>query len=1128
MTSIQHPAEGRRSATQPGNRATENQAARTSAAENQPAGTRATRVPENQATGTRLPQNQAAQNQAAGTRAAENQPAGTRAAENQPAEDQPAGTRAAENRAAENRAAESRTAASATAGDAFARRHIGPSPAEVEHMLAVTGFTNLDELTEAALPREIGHEAGLSLPAPLTEPEALAELRRLADQNQVLTSMIGLGYFATVTPAVIRRNVLENPAWYTAYTPYQPEISQGRLEALFNFQTMVSDLTELPVAGASLLDEATAAAEAMTLARRAFRPGPKDTGPKGAEGTLDAGNVFLADADCLPQTLAVLRTRAQPLGIRLVVAEPTPEVIRGLAGDLFGVLLQYPGASGTVRDPRPAVQAAHACGALAAVAADLLALTLLRPPGELGADISIGSTQRFGVPAGFGGPHAAYLAVRADLKRQLPGRLVGLSVDADGHPAYRLALQAREQHIRREKATSNICTAQVLLAVMAGLYATYHGPEGLTAIAHRVHHRATTLAAAFRALGLETGPDAFFDTVRVRVPAGAAEATRRALDAGYNLYLVDADTVQISCDESTTEAHLRDVVNAVAGRAGAPAPHAAAPSQSPPAPPSGSLSKSPPAPPSDPLPAELRRQSSFLTHPVFHSYRSETSMLRYLRRLADRDIALDRSMIPLGSCTMKLNAAAEMEPITWPEFASIHPFVPAGQARGYAELIGDLERWLAEMTGYDAVSLQPNAGSQGELAGLLAIRGYHAARGEGHRDVCLIPGSAHGTNAASATLAGLRVVLVNVAADGVIDDGDLAAKLAVHGPNLAAIMVTYPSTNGVFEETIIEVCRAVHKAGGQVYVDGANLNALVGLAKPGGFGADVSHLNLHKTFCIPHGGGGPGVGPVAARAHLAAFLPPSVAGIPVPNGAGSGAGPVAGAPWGSAGILPISWAYVRMMGAAGLRLATRVAILAANYVAKRLAPLYPVLYTGPGGLVAHECVIDLRPIARETGISNEDVAKRLIDYGFHAPTMSFPVAGTLMIEPTESEDLAELDRFCDAMIAIRSEISRVASGEYDPQDNPLKNAPHTAEMLVAGEWKHAYQREDAAYPAEGPGSGSASGTLGALAQSYLGLAARRGDKYWPPVRRIDQAYGDRNLVCACPPPEAFASEPADA
>ena len=761
----------------------------------------------------------------------------------------------------------------------------------------------------------------------------------------------------------------------------------------------------------------------------------------------------------------------------------------------------------------------------AAVAADLLALTLVRTPGEFGADIAIGSTQRFGVPAGFGGPHAAYIAVRDDLKRQLPGRLVGLSVDADGHPAYRLALQAREQHIRREKATSNICTAQVLLAVMAAMYAAYHGPEGLTAIARRVHDMAATLAAAFRGSGLETGQAAFFDTVRVRVPGGGAAAVERALRAGYNLYLVDADTVQISCDETTTEEHLRGVVSAVTGRPGRGTAEQAYPAATTPGSlpaPQTALPEPFPAAPPNPLPAGLRRESPFLTHPVFHSYRSETAMLRYLRRLADRDIALDRSMIPLGSCTMKLNAAAEMEAISWPEFASIHPFVPAGQARGYAELISDLERWLAEMTGYDAVSLQPNAGSQGELAGLLAIRGYHASRGESHRDVCLIPGSAHGTNAASATLAGLRVVVVKTGGDGVIDDGDLAAKLATHGANLAAIMVTYPSTNGVFEETIAEVGRAVHAAGGQVYVDGANMNALVGLARPGDFGADVSHLNLHKTFCIPHGGGGPGVGPVAARAHLAAFLPPSVPGIPVLNGAGGGAGPVAGAPWGSAGILPISWAYVRMMGAEGLRLATQVAILAANYVAKRLAPHYPVLYTGRGGLVAHECVIDLRAIAKEAGITNEDVAKRLIDYGFHAPTMSFPVAGTLMIEPTESEDLTELDRFCDAMIAIRREINRVASGEYDPQDNPLKNAPHTAEMLVAGEWKHAYQREDAAYPVAG--EGHSGGVVSASARA----AARRGDKYWPPVRRIDQAYGDRHLVCACLPPEAFAEEPAGA
>jgi glycine dehydrogenase len=1027
---------------------------------------------------------------------------------------------------------QARQAQSPTAGDTFASRHIGPSPAEVEHMLATAGFATLGELTEAALPHEIGQVAALRLPAPLTEPEALAELRRLAGQNELLTSMIGLGYYGTVTPAVIRRNVLENPAWYTAYTPYQPEISQGRLEALLNFQTMVSDLTGLPIAGASLLDEPTAAAEAMTLARRAVRPAAH-----GAAHATTAGSVFLADADCLPQTLAVLRTRAQPLGIKLVVTEPTPEVIGSLAGDLFGVLLQYPGASGAVRDLRPAIDAAHACGALAAVAGDLLALTLLRPPGELGADVAIGSTQRFGVPPGFGGPYAAYIAVRDDLKRQLPGRLVGISVDADGHPAYRLALQAREQHIRREKATSNICTAQVLLAVMAAMYATYHGREGLTAIARRVHLRATTLAAALRGLGLQAGPEAFFDTVRVRIPGGAADAARRALRAGYNLYLVDADTVQISCDETTTEAHLRDVVDAVAGRSGQiPAQWPEAAPDGPPAlpePVAGWLQEPPDEPLADSLPPALRRESPFLTHPVFHSYRNETAMLRYLRRLADRDIALDRSMIPLGSCTMKLNAAAEMEPITWPRFASLHPFVPAGQAGGYAELIGDLERWLAEMTGYDAVSLQPNAGSQGELAGLLAIRGYHTSRGEAHRDVCLIPGSAHGTNAASATLAGLRVVVVKTGADGVIDNADLAAKLDAHRANLAAIMITYPSTNGVFEETIVEVCRAVHDAGGQVYVDGANLNALVGLAKPGEFGADVSHLNLHKTFCIPHGGGGPGVGPVAARAHLAAFLPPSVPGIPVPNGAGGGAGPVAGAPWGSAGILPISWAYVRMMGADGLRMATQVAILAANYVAKRLAPHYPVLYTGRGGLVAHECVIDLRPIAKDTGITNEDVAKRLIDYGLHAPTMSFPVAGTLMIEPTESEDLTELDRFCDAMIAIRREISRVASGEYDRQDNPLKNSPHTAEMLVTGEWKHAYQREEAAYPviadasAGAAGGSGTAGSPGAAMGAGIGATAQRGDKYWPPVRRIDQAYGDRHLICACPPPEAFASDPGD-
>ena len=929
----------------------------------------------------------------------------------------------------------------------FAQRHIGPSPAEQERMLGTVGRDSLDELARAALPPQLPGGGPLSLPPPLSEAGAQAELRRLAGKNQVLTSMIGLGYYGTITPAVIRRNLLENPGWYTAYTPYQPEISQGRLEALLNFQTMVADLTALPVAGASMLDEATAAAEAMTLARRA----------------VGRGSIFLADSDSLPQTLAVLRTRAEPLGIRLVVAEVTPEVIAAQPeGELFGVLLQYPGASGGVRDLAPAIDAAHERGAQAAVAADLLALTLLRPPGEMGADIAVGTTQRFGVPMGFGGPHAGYIAVRDGLKRQLPGRLVGVSVDADGRPAYRLALQAREQHIRREKATSNICTAQVLLAVIAAMYAAYHGPDGLTGIAQRVHRRAAALAATLRGRGLDTPASGFFDTVRVRWPGRAADAVERARTAGYNLYLADADTFQISCDETTSEQQLAEVAAAICG-------------------------DGPVAEAAEALPAGLRRTSRFLTHPVFAEHRTETGMLRYLRRLVNFDIALDRSMIPLGSCTMKLNAAAEMEPVSWPEFADLHPFAPAVQAGGYGELIGELERLLAEITGYDAVSVQPNAGSQGELAGLLAIRAYHSSRGQPERDTCLIPESAHGTNAASAVLAGLRVSVVKCGADGAVDVNDLRAKLDSLGERVAAIMLTYPSTSGVFEENVTEVCDAVHAAGGQVYIDGANLNALVGLARPAEFGADVSHLNLHKTFCIPHGGGGPGVGPVAVRAHLAPFLP------------GRGAGDVAAAPFGSAGILPISWAYIRMMGPEGLRQATLVAILAANYVATRLAPHYPVLYTGRDGLVAHECVIDLRPITRDTGVTVEDVAKRLIDYGFHAPTMSFPVAGTLMIEPTESEELAELDRFCEAMIAIREEIARVASGEYDPQDNPLKNAPHTADMVTATDWKHPYQREAAAYPGRGD----------------------RRAKYWPPVRRIDQAYGDRNLMCSCPSPSAF-------
>ena len=943
----------------------------------------------------------------------------------------------------------------------FAQRHIGPSEDDQAEMLKSVGYGSLEELTTAALPAGLAPGRELNLPGPVTEEQALAELRHLASRNQVLTSMIGLGYYGTETPAVIRRNVLENPAWYTAYTPYQPEIAQGRLEALLNFQTMVADLTGLPVAGASLLDEATAAAEAMTLARR----------------TAGRGRVFLADADCLPQTLAVLATRAEPLGIELVTAEITPELIAAQHGDLFGVLLQYPGASGAVRDLTPVIEAARARGAVTAVAADLLALTLLRPPGEMGADIAVGTTQRLGVPLSFGGPHAGYIAVADALKRQLPGRLVGVSVDAGGRPAYRLALQAREQHIRREKATSNICTAQVLLAVVAAMYAAYHGPDGLTAIARRVHRRAAVLARTLEDHGFRTYGHGFFDTVRLIIPGGAAQAVRRARDAGFNLYQDGPDAVQISCDETTTQEQVRAVAAALAGRDVELA--AAAP---------------------DGLPSGLLRDSDFLTHPVFHQHRSETAMLRYLRRLADFDIALDRSMIPLGSCTMKLNAAAEMEPISWPGFAQLHPFAPAEQAAGYLELIAGLEAALAEITGYDAVSLQPNAGSQGELAGLLAIRRYHQSRGEAGRDVCLIPASAHGTNAASAVLAGLRVAVVGCGPDGAIDLDDLRAKLEAQAGSVAAIMLTYPSTNGVFEETIGQVCEQVHAAGGQVYVDGANLNALVGLARPGSFGADVSHLNLHKTFCIPHGGGGPGVGPVAVRAHLAAFLPEHSAPAPGPGSRWSAAPRISAAPYGSAGILPISWAYVRMMGPDGLRRATAVAILSANYVARRLDPHFPVLFAGRDRLVAHECILDLRPLTSQTGITAEDVAKRLIDYGFHAPTMSFPVPGTLMVEPTESEDLAELDRFCDAMIAIRQEIGKVASGESDPQDNPLKNAPHTAAMLIAGDWKHAYDREQAAYPA----------------------GTDRRSKYWPPVRRIDQAFGDRHLACACPPPQAFA------
>lgn len=930
-------------------------------------------------------------------------------------------------------------------------------------MLAQVGYGSLDELTDAAVPDTIKSAAALALPAARTEAEVLAELRALADRNQVLAPMIGLGYYGTFTPPVILRNVLENPAWYTAYTPYQPEISQGRLEALINFQTVVADLTGLPTSGASLLDESTAAAEAMALSRRV--------------GKVKDG-VFLVDADTFPQTTAVIGTRAEPAGVEVVVADLTHGIPAEVAErGVFGVLLQYPGASGAVRDLRPVIERAHELGAVVTVAADLLALTLLTSPGALGADIAVGTTQRFGVPMGFGGPHAGYMAVREAYARNLPGRLVGVSVDADGDTAYRLALQTREQHIRREKATSNICTAQVLLAVMAGMYAVYHGPEGLAQIARRTHRYAAVLAAGLRAAGVEIVHEGYFDTLTARVPGRAAEVVAAARAAGVNLRQTDADLVGIACDETTNRAALTAVLAAfgATGDIDVDALDEAAP---------------------DALPTALARTEAYLTHPVFHLHRSETGMLRYLRRLADRDYALDRGMIPLGSCTMKLNATTEMEPVTWPEFGALHPFAPAEQAEGYLTLIRGLEDQLAEVTGYDRVSLQPNAGSQGELAGLLAVRAYHRANGDTARTVCLIPSSAHGTNAASAVMAGMKVVVVRTGQDGDVDVDDLHAKIEQHRDRLAVLMVTYPSTHGVFEDNITDICATVHDAGGQVYVDGANLNALVGLARPGRFGADVSHLNLHKTFCIPHGGGGPGVGPVAVRAHLAPYLP----NHPLQPAAGpaTGVGPVSAAPWGSAGILPISWTYVRLMGADGLRQATQQAVLSANYVARRLEPHFPVLYTGPGGLVAHECIIDLRPLAKETGVSVDDIAKRLIDYGFHAPTMSFPVAGTLMIEPTESEDLAELDRFCDAMIAIRGEVDRVGSGEWPADDNPLRSAPHTAAAL-GGEWEHPYSRQEAVFPA--------------------GVSA--ADKYWPPVRRIDGAFGDRNLVCSCPPLDAY-------
>ncbi|ASR42178.1 glycine dehydrogenase (aminomethyl-transferring) [Xanthomonas citri pv. mangiferaeindicae] len=943
---------------------------------------------------------------------------------------------------------------------AFVERHIGPNDAEIAHMLEVVGHASLDAMTDAIVPGSIKSATDLALPTATTEVEALAKIRAIAKKNTVLRSVIGQGYYGTHTPNVILRNILENPAWYTAYTPYQAEISQGRMEALINFQTMVADLTGMDIANASLLDEATAAAEAMTLAKRSAK---------------SKSNVFYVADDVHPQTLDVLRTRAAGLDIELEVG-PADAAAQSAS---YGVLLQYPNTFGRIDDHRAVADAVHARGGIVAVAADLLALTLIEAPGAWGADIVVGSAQRFGVPFGFGGPHAGYMACRDAYKRSMPGRLIGVSVDADGNPAYRLTLQTREQHIRREKATSNICTAQVLLAVMASMYAVYHGPEGLTRIARRTHRLTAILAAALRQAGVSVG-DAFFDTLHVTgVDADALHAKARA--AGFNLRAIDAASVGISLDETTT----RDDVVALAAVFDAQADIDALDAAT-----------------ADALPQALRRNSSFLQHPVFNTHHSEHELLRYMRTLADRDLAMDRTMIPLGSCTMKLNATAEMIPVTWPEFANLHPLAPADQTAGYTELIDGLEAMLVEITGYDAVSFQPNSGAQGEFAGLLAIRAYQRAQGQGHRDICLIPESAHGTNPASAQMVGMTVVVTRCDKDGNVDVDDIRAKAEKYSDRLAAIMITYPSTHGVFEEDVVAICDIVHQHGGQVYTDGANMNALVGLAKPGKWGSDVSHLNLHKTFCIPHGGGGPGVGPCAVKSHLAPYLPGTL-------GDNGTVGMVSAATHGSASILPISWMYIAMMGADGLRRATQVALLNANYVAKRLAPHFPTLYTGRNGLVAHECILDLRPLKDATGISAEDVAKRLIDFGFHAPTLSFPVSGTLMVEPTESESLHELDRFIDAMIQIRDEIRAIEDGRLDREDNPLKHAPHTAMQVTASEWTHAYPRELAAFP----------------------LASLRQTKYWPPVARVDNVHGDKNVFCSCIPigaaedaPEAF-SEP---
>jgi glycine dehydrogenase len=938
----------------------------------------------------------------------------------------------------------------------FADRHIGvTASADIERMLGQLGFPSVDALVDAAVPADIRVDRPLDLPAPLSDQGALARLREIAGRNVVKTQMIGQGFYGTITPPIVLRKVLENPAWYTAYTPYQPEISQGRLEALLNFQTVVSDLTALPIANASLLDESSAAAEAVLLMRRANR----------AQGSAKT----VVDANLFPQTIAVIQGRAEVLGFEVEVAD----LSNGLPeGDMSGIVLQQPGDDGAVVDHTAIIAEAKERGAMVTVVADLLALTLITPPGEQGADIAVGNTQRFGVPLFFGGPHAAYMAIRAGLERSMPGRLVGVSKDDAGTPAYRLALQTREQHIRREKATSNICTAQALLAITASMYAVYHGPAGLKAIAERTHAHARTLAAALTAAGIELARTEFFDTIVAKVPGRAERVIADAEVAGINLRRIDGDTVGISTDETTTD----EVVETLAGVFGASDVETVSPGEY------GFASG-------------LVRESDYLTHPIFNSVRSETQMLRYLRRLSGRDLALDRTMIPLGSCTMKLNSTAEMESISWPEFAGIHPYVPDHQSAGWRELITDLEGRLVEITGYAGVSLQPNAGSQGEYAGLLAIRGYHLANGDAQRDVCLIPASAHGTNAASAVLAGMRVVVVKNTDAGTIDLDDLDAKIAEHRDALAAIMITYPSTYGLYDVDVREVCEKIHEAGGQVYIDGANMNALVGLAKPGEFGGDVSHLNLHKTFAIPHGGGGPGVGPVAVAEHLLPYLPGDpTGGYTVRDGI-----PVVATLFGSAGVLPISWAYIAMLGADGLTRATRHALLGANYIASRLRDHFPVLFTGESGLVAHECILDLRELTAKTGVTAEDVAKRLIDFGFHAPTLAFPVAGTLMVEPTESEDLGELERFIEAMVTIRREIDQVAAGDFPLEDSPLRRAPHTAAAVVSSDWERPYPVEQAAFP----------------------VASLRVDKYFPPVGRIDGAHGDRNLICSCPAPEAF-------